>query len=201
MQLRLASTCRNTEHRTDLLVREPFHIVQHEHLSCASRQPCNRALEVHLFRVHRLRRRARGCCAFVIVIGRHRATAFASIHPSLVEHDVHREPVQPGRERTFAPEGRQLLPRSHEDVLGQLLGARPVTRHSHTEREDVLQVRAVDMLECMPVSARRAGDRGAAVIGGLSRGLNWNHLGRRRRHPNRPSGLVGRSNDANGERV
>ena len=77
---------------------------------------------------------------------------------SRVEHEVDREPVQPGRERALATEEVQLFPRANEDVLRQLLGALAVGDHARAEREDAIDVVPVEPLERNPITGCRACD-------------------------------------------
>ena len=84
-----------------------------------------------------------------------------------VQHHVHRQPVQPGAERALAAEEVQLLPRPHEHVLRQLLGARSVGDHAGAEREDPGHVLPVQPLE------------GATVPGGRERHVRIGCVGRR----------------------
>ena len=75
---------------------------------------------------------------------------------SRVEHEVDREPVQPGRERALATKEVQLFPRTNEDVLRQLLGALAVGDHARAQRVDAIDVLAIEPLERTPVPGRGA---------------------------------------------
>src|SRR5262249_12317328 len=77
---------------------------------------------------------------------------------SRIEHEVDRQPVQPGRERALATKEVQLLPRTNEDVLRQLLGTLTVGDHSRAEGEHASDMFAIEPLERTPVSGRRACD-------------------------------------------
>jgi len=90
---------------------------------------------------------------------------------SIVQHHVHGEPVQPGAECALAAKQVQLFPRSDEDVLRQLLGARPAVHHPGAEGEDPRDVQTVQPFEGTTISRSREAD---VWIGGVRRySLNW----------------------------
>jgi hypothetical protein len=80
-----------------------------------------------------------------------RAPDLVSAEP--LDDDVHREPVQPGRERRIPAKRAELLPEAHEDVLGQLVGV-AAGRHPAHQSMHPRQVRAVELLEGADVSRR-----------------------------------------------
>jgi hypothetical protein len=103
----------------------------------------------------------------------------------VVQHDVHREPVEPGGEGALAAVERQLVPGPDEDVLRQLLGERLVGDHPRAEGVDAPDVRPVQPLERPTVAAGRerdvtVGGRGAGSCGDAERRRDRRLLGRHR---------------------
>src|SRR3954468_9369095 len=125
MQLRLASTRRNAAHLRDLFVFVAFDIMENENLSCSRRQPVDRLLQIHSFYMHRR------SCNFIPTVGAvfvlFRSRVSLAVGLPCVKNDIHCETVQPGRESTLTSELRELLPRPHEHVLGQLLAPCPAS--------------------------------------------------------------------------
>src|SRR5207247_2468157 len=78
--------------------------------------------------------------------------------PSLHEHHVHREAVQPGAERALPPERGEPLPRAHERVLGALLGGPRVAREAQAQGVDAPGVLVVELPEGRLVPVPRPAD-------------------------------------------
>lgn len=49
------------------------------------------------------------------------------------QHDIHREPVEPGPEAAIAPKTPELLPQADKDVLQQFSREGAITGHPHAE--------------------------------------------------------------------
>src|SRR5256886_16028001 len=160
-QLRLRRAHRDPRELRDLVMAVALHIVQHEHLPSAPRERRDRALQIQLYccrtgRVSRSLQRRR-------VSGGEDAQRAPPTRPLAQKHDVHGEPVQPGRECALAPEAREPLPRPHERVLRELLGARAIGREAQTERVHPTHVRAVQRLERGLVALLRTLDEIARI--------------------------------------
>src|SRR3954465_13751234 len=145
VQLRLASTCGNAAHLRDLFVFVAFDIMENENLSRSGRQPVDRLLQIHSFKVHR---RPRNFIPLVVAV----FTLFGSrvslaVGLSCVQNDVDCETVQPCRESTLTSELRELLPGPHEHVLRELLALRPASGHPCAERIHPVRVCPVQPLE------------------------------------------------------
>ena len=100
MQLRFRRASGHAQHLGNLFVFVPFHIVQHEYLSCSWRKPRDGRVEIE-----RQPRRppARSCVRqgiHLVGLGAE-ARAVPSLALASIEHDVDRQPVQPGRESTL----------------------------------------------------------------------------------------------------
>ena len=79
--------------------------------------------------------------------------------PAFVQDDVDRQPVQPRAERAVAPEGAQLVPEPHEDILGAFLGVARVARQAETERVDTADMLAVQLPKSDLVAGLGPGDQ------------------------------------------
>ena len=75
------------------------------------------------------------------------------VGPEAFDHDVDREPVQPGPERRVAAKASELLPDADEDVLGQFVGV-PAGRNAPYEAVNTGQMSGVELFECADVPAR-----------------------------------------------
>ena len=151
MQLRLASANGDSKNPGNLFVLIAFYVVQNENPSRSSRQLSNRLLQIHPLGEHR----RTGYFVPSFFVG----TSF--VHPRRVlsvcfpriQHDVHRQSVQPRRERTFSPELRKFFPGAHEYVLRQLLTLGPASRHPRAQRVDPVGVRPIEPLERLSIAA------------------------------------------------
>src|SRR6185437_8883294 len=168
MQLGLASTCSDVEHLRDLLVLVSFHVVQCENRAGTRWQRRYRNCQIHLLRMMLAPHYWRCLIQYVIALG---SGAIASLGALGLEHDIHRQAMKPRRECGFAAKLRQPLPRSHERILHQLLGARAVTAHPHAHRINTVHVVPVQPLKGAPVPAR--GEMYIRLGGGGTHG--WTH--------------------------
>jgi hypothetical protein len=159
MELRLRRSRCHAEHLGDFFMFVAFYVVQNEHSSCSSRQSRDCFLEIE-----KIARSEWGPgpgmsvhSSGIIVVFLEPRTA-ASFALSRIEYDVHGQSVQPGSERALTPKQLQLFPRPNEHVLRELLGPKPVARHSSAKGEDAVYVRAVEAFEGATVSGRRSRD-------------------------------------------
>ena len=172
MQLRLRRTGRHPQQRADLLVPIPLDIVEHEDRSRARRQLFDGGLQIDApIQVLRACRR------------RHIEQRLAVCQESLPSHserskplddDVHRQPVQPRRERRLAAKQGELLPRADEYVLRQFIGC-VGAGHPPREVENPRHVRLVDPLESRRISFSSKDDVvHRHLFGWLGGGQGWN---------------------------
>ena len=160
MQLRLRGSRRHAEHLGDLFVFVAFNVVQEKNAARSGGQASDRLLEIE--HIARCQRHSDDTCVrvhsacFVIVLLESRS--LPPIALPCVEHDVDCQSMQPSPERALAPEEMQLLPRTDEDILRQLLRATAISDHADAERENPVYVQPVEPLERTPVSSRRSRD-------------------------------------------
>src|SRR5450759_744768 len=162
VQLRFRCARRNLEHRRDLVVLVPFHVVQHEDLAGAVRELLERGFEVHaeIARLRGARQRLEDVLAVVQPRPPH------LVRPEPLDDDVHGEAVQPRGERGVAPKRPKLLPEADEDVLRELVGV-ATRRHPPDEAVDARQMRPVEFLESANVTCRGARHVGQGLSGCL----------------------------------
>ncbi len=86
------------------------------------------------------------------------ASSRRSLRAKSIEHDVHRQSMQPRSDRALAAKRRQTLPRPHESVLRQLASLALVARHAVAQEVDRRRVGAVQRLERRDVARLRAAD-------------------------------------------
>ena len=131
----------------------PLHVVKHEDLARAGREPLDRVLEIHAQVAARRRRRQEVDCRLVVCHSR----ALDRKRAPPLDDDVDREPVEPGPERRVAAKLAELLPRTDEDVLRDLVGLR-WAQHPPRKAVNARDVSAIDPLEGRRISAGRKGD-------------------------------------------
>ena len=153
--------CHQPEPVGDFFMRPSFHVVEDEDLARAIGEPTDRRLEIHGDRgVGGVPRRLSE--GELVVLD---PLPLALATPMAREHHVHRQTMQPGREGALGPEGRELLPRPDEDVLGQVIG-QVVPRHPPHQRVDPRHMPPVQPLERPLVAPRRRlGEGGFDVEG------------------------------------
>lgn len=83
----------------------------------------------------------------VRILRRHDTTLAPPRRAAFVQDDIDRQPVQPRAERALTPEGAQLVPEPHEDVLGTLFGVAPIAGEPETERVDTAGVLTIELPE------------------------------------------------------
>src|SRR5262245_16570345 len=125
-----------------------FDIEQHEHLARAVRQLGNRALEIDAQSGHVAWGRSMlgppsRPYPTIRICRRHDAQLAPFRCASLVQHDIHGEPMQPGREGALASETAELVPESHEHILSAVLGIAGVAGETQAERVNTAHVLAV----------------------------------------------------------
>lgn len=152
MQLRLGGSGGDAEHLGDLLVLVAFHIVECEDPPRPFGQCGDRLLQIHPV-AGRVVSRDEPVDSLTIVISIEPIVPSAFRFP-FVEHEVHRDPVQPGAKRRFAPKQVQLLPGANEHVLGELLGTPAIIHHPHAQRVHSRDVQMVQTFEGEAVSGR-----------------------------------------------
>jgi hypothetical protein len=120
----------NSRHLGNLLVLKTFDVVQDEDAARPIGQSGHRLFEIH--GLARFADRGRGI-EQVEILGR-LVPAPAAFAPKPPHDLVDGDPVQPGGECALATVTAELMPRPHEDILGQLLGETLVTGQPETER-------------------------------------------------------------------
>jgi hypothetical protein len=80
------------------------------------------------------------------------APASNPVHPVVRHHDIHRQPMKPGRQRTFPAEKVELLPGANERLLGELLGEICIAGEAPAQSVDPPDLLSVDLLEGFPVA-------------------------------------------------
>src|SRR5467141_3381090 len=95
----------------------------------------------------------------VRILGRHDSTLAPAGGAAFVQDDVDREAVEPRAERAFAPEGAQLVPEPHEDVLGALFGVTPIAGETETECVNTAGVLTIELPKCGLVAGLGSGDK------------------------------------------
>src|SRR5688572_26001076 len=115
MQLSLYGTRRAADHLRDFLMLVAFDIVQHERLAGAGWQRRNRTFQVHT--VVGIITAAPGPLENPRILHTLDAADATTRRAAVLEHDIDRDPVQPGRELTVSAKRAQLLPDAHEDIL------------------------------------------------------------------------------------
>ena len=70
-----------------------------------------------------------------------------------LDHDIDRQPVEPGAEGRLAAKASELLPDADEDILRELVGVASAG-HAPDETVDLRQVGAIEALEGADVPAR-----------------------------------------------
>jgi CBS domain-containing protein len=173
VQLGLRGAGGDTGHLGNLLVLEPFDIVEDEDPAGPVRQPGNGLVEIR-------RRGSLGACLGdgieqVEILRRFMATPPAPA-PESPHHLVDRDPVEPGGEGALPAVAAELLPRSHEDVLGQFLGQHSVAREPETEGVHPPNVRVIQHPEGGRISGL-GGANGISHGNGIPldpAGFEWN---------------------------
>src|SRR5437867_13266971 len=79
------------------------------------------------------------------ILCRHDSPLPPARRATFVQNHIDGQPVQPRAEGAVAPEGAQLVPESHKDVLGALLGVAVVARKTEAERVDTTGMLAVQL--------------------------------------------------------
>src|SRR5690606_8097421 len=101
------------------------------------------------------------------------------------QHDVHRDPMEPGRELRVAPELRKRPPRANEDILRQLLGRGRIPLQPEAECVHPGGVRVVQRAEGRRIG--RPGGREEVAHGNpgcsLAGGKRWRLQGEGGGHP------------------
>ncbi len=90
----------------------------------------------------------------------------------LLQHHVHRDPVQPRPERAARLEARQVAPRLHEGFLRAVFGRRDVAGHAQAQRVDARRMPAVELLEGGGRTVGRGRDQ-PALLGRLAHALQF----------------------------
>ena len=90
----------------------------------------------------------------------------------LLQHHVHRDPVQPRSERAARLEARQVAPRLHEGFLRAVFGRRDVAGHAQAQRVDARRMPAVELLEGHGRTVCRGRDQ-LALLGRLAHALQF----------------------------
>lgn len=152
--MRLGGSLGNAEHRRNLGVTIPFHIIEHEDGAGTRREVRHGCLEVEC--------RSRfgtkcGCAVEQRHIGeigsdRH-AEATAAIVSCAIEHGVDGDPMQPGRKGALATIAAQSLPDPDEDILDQFGGQHRIGTEPKAQRENPPYVFIVERRECQVVTA------------------------------------------------
>src|SRR5258708_4765836 len=92
------------------------------------------------------------------ILRRHDATLATDRGAALIQHHVHREPVQPRAERAVAAKRGELVPQSDEDVLGALFSVPGVARQPQARRVDPARMLAIQLPEGPRIASGGAGD-------------------------------------------
>ena len=174
MQLGAQGSFGKPGHSGNLLVAIADDVVKHEDPARAGRQRRDGTLEVdRLLDVDRWNAPfiARGGgvvpLGSVVVATGVLGWANARLAPCVAAHAhqvrIHGDAVQPRRERRLAAEGREALPRLHEDILRELSGLRAVAGESQAEREDASHVGVVQRFERSDVAGTRSRNEEALV--------------------------------------
>lgn len=131
MQLRFDGADGGAQLFRDLFMLEAFDVMEHESLARAGRQCRDGPLEIHT------RIGIVGCGAAALEGARVLDIFDPADAPAggaaVLEHDIHGQPVQPGRELTFASKRAEPGPYAHEDILREPFRFLRVRAHAEAD--------------------------------------------------------------------
>lgn len=163
MELRSRAARSNSEHLTDFFVREALDVVEHKHPAGARRKELDRRLEIDRQSGADITERSR-IHHIVKVFNFFHAVHAATLRLPFVEHHIHRESMQPRSKGALPAKLAELVPHAHEDILGQLFGARAVVDHARADGKHPIHVRSVEPLEGAAIPGRCQGDLGVLSV-------------------------------------
>lgn len=135
--MRLGRSFGNAEHCCNLGVTEPFHIVQDEHRPGASGESGHSIFQIESHP------RLGVTCGWLVQqrhigkVGRNGDAKPATTPlPRTVEHRIHGEAMQPGRECAFTTVAADSLPDPDEDILDQFGGEYRIRAEAKAQRKN-----------------------------------------------------------------
>lgn len=169
MQLGTHGSWRRARHLGDLPMPVAFDVVQDEHGPSLWREFSDSPFEIHPYVVASL---GGGTAKDIEVAGRFDSCFAAAPTTPLFEHDVDRNPVEPGTEPAVAAERPDAFPTPNEHILRQFAGLGRVVGHAEAQRIDSVDVLPVKGLEGVDAAGLHSADQLHDVIGLVwSRGL------------------------------
>lgn len=173
MQLRLTGAFGDAQGAGRLRVTKAIDAYQYEHVACALRKACNRALEIE----------RRPFSPWIGHVGQTRSRLSDFVLDTQAaasgEHRVDGDAVQPGRKSAALFEVPQGPPSSDEGFLRTVLGGLALSREAQAQAVNSRRKLTVQVLEGDQVAAGGGGDE----VDRLSRGI---HSSRNLQHLNRP---------------